>query len=226
MKIKAFKTILSILLAAAVLSGCSGRVKPDEQSGSPENNESAQNDKSQETKKNSGSEETQVKEQKPSTDLSDELYSYQIQIDDDVYTFPMSYQEFEDKGWKFDGDTPDVLAAAEYLSGQIWKKDKLECYTYISNFEKTEQAVSECDIAGIELNGIKLKKSDATFILPKNIQYEVSAKEDVIAAYGSPSRETDSLLTYAEKNYSEVRITLNLKTNLVDGVVIQKLVKN
>ena len=36
-------------------------------------------------------------------EMSDDIYSFQIKIDGQLYQFPMKYEEFEEKGWKFDG---------------------------------------------------------------------------------------------------------------------------
>ena len=38
--------------------------------------------------------ETEAAEEKPAGELSEDLYDFQIQIGEDVMTFPMSYEEF------------------------------------------------------------------------------------------------------------------------------------
>lgn len=85
------KRILLYLLLACFLVGCSNQ--------SMENNTNVNND--------SNSTNIENKEKYPidaeyeiSSELSDDIRSFQVQIYDEVYTFPVSYAEFTASGWE------------------------------------------------------------------------------------------------------------------------------
>lgn len=238
--------IMTVLLFSVSITACAAKGKPsdktaetvettattetEETTAVTETEETAAAAQSAESKDLAATEEAkaEIKETegfpKEQALLSEDLFSYQIQIDDITYKFPMTFSEFTEKGWSFEGDASGVLEGSQYLSSQIWSKGELKCNTYISNNQEKGKPVSDCVVAGIVLSGNELKKASSSYTLPANIQFLTSTKEDVIAAFGEPTRQTTSgtSLTYYEKMYCEVRFGFDADYKLND-IAIQNM---
>lgn len=215
------KIAVAALLAAALMAACSDKGAKDEAGDNKK--ETTPGESGQEKKDTPKEDAGKLTAQTPSSDLNDELFSYQMQIEDQVYSFPMSFSDFQEKGWSFEGDETEKLEGFQYMSGIIWKNGDLSCYTYLANQGEGQTVVTDSMVAGIELNRKNLESAGSYCIMPKNIQVGISAREEIMAAYGEPTRQTDGSLTYEEKNYSEVRFVLDSETGLLDSVTIQKL---
>ena len=55
--------------------------------------------------------------------LSDDIYSFQAEIDGEIYQFPMSFEEFTAKGWTYDGDAAQTMEPEQYTTAETFKKD-------------------------------------------------------------------------------------------------------
>ncbi len=160
-----------------------------------------------------------------SAELSDDIYSFQIQIDDTVYQFPMMYSDFEAMGWEYDGDSSSTLEPYQYTFTETWKKGDIKCYTRFANLAQSVLPYSECMVAGITLEEYYLKDK-MTFIMPGGIQYMVSTKEDIEAAYGEPSylyESDDSDYMTMQYKYDYHR---EVEFNLTDGVLKKVDIEN
>ncbi len=60
--------------------------------------------------------------------LSDDIYSFQAEIDGEIYQFPMSFSEFTAKGWTYDGDAAQTLEPEQYTTAETFKKDSSKLY--------------------------------------------------------------------------------------------------
>ena len=58
--------------------------------------------------------------------LSDDLYSFQLMLDGELYTFPMSYEDFTAMGWEYQGDENEQLSPNQYTVAETFAKDGLE----------------------------------------------------------------------------------------------------
>ena len=140
------------------------------------------------------------------SDLSDDLYDFQISIDGVVYQFPMWYSDFEAYGWEYLGDNTDTLSSNQYTVAERWKKDGFEIYTRFANLSMNTAAFADCEVAGIKMEQYNLKECDWEILLPGGIQYGVSNADDIRAAYGDPSSDYDGeryyMMTYKYDFYS------------------------
>jgi hypothetical protein len=84
--------------------------------------------------------------------LSDDIYSFQIQIDEDVYQFPMTYDEFTAFGWVSKDDATGMLDANYREVSHVFEKGDLQCYGEIVNFDVNARPLNECYVGGISVD--------------------------------------------------------------------------
>lgn len=143
--------------------------------------------------------------------LSDDLYSFQLQIDEDIYQFPMTYQEFISYGWKYKDDDAKMLDSYYRSSTEVFSMGDLKCYAGFINFDINSKPLNECYIYSIKFDTSMLKNSNAAIILPKGIAIG-STMEEALDAYGTPTRDNTSssgesrTMTYVLNTYQEVSL--------------------
>ena len=152
-------------------------------------------------------------------ELSDDIYSYQISIDGKVLQFPMWYSDFEKAGFTYTEDATKTLAPNNYTIGEIWTRDGIEIYTELGNRSINTHPYTKCMVLGIYLGGHSHKEANWEIILPKGIQYGVSTKEDILAAYGTPSTETDDSTYYRMTYESGLMQKISLAVKKESGVL-------
>ena len=147
----------------------------------------------------------------PIESLSDELYSFQIQVNDDVYQFPMTYDEFISYGWEYKDDDAEMLDSNYRTTSQVFNMGNLKCYAGFINFDINSKPLNECYIYSIQFDTSMLKDSDAVITLPKGISIGGSMDE-AVAAYGTPTRDSvtssgeSRYVTYSLSSYQDVEI--------------------
>lgn len=151
----------------------------------------------------------------PSSDLtlSDDIYSFQLEMGGVVYQFPMTYAAFTSHGWVCKEDDTQGVRSNAY-SGVSFEKDGYSLYVDIINFDINELPMNQCYIGGVTADTYKLSdKLPETFdiTLPGGITLNKSNNEEVVAAYGTPSRETklDSgsiYIDYEKESYQVVNL--------------------
>ena len=160
----------------------------------------------------------------PAPEMSDNLFDFQVAINGTVYQFPMWYSDFEASGWTYEGDTTQTLSSDQYTNSDSWKKDDLEVLTTFANLSMNSAPITECMVAGISLDSNFLQGCDCQIILPGNIQYGVSTIDDIKAAYGEPSFESEGKYTcsllYTLDSYQEVELNVSNQTNTLCKIEI------
>lgn len=163
------------------------------------------------------------------SELSDDLYDFQISIDGTVYQFPMWYSDFEALGWEYDGDNTRTLSSNQFTTTEVWEKDGFEVYTRFANLSMNAVPFSESMVAGITLDRYYLEDCDWEILLPGGIQYGVSNADDIKAAYGDPTDDYDSDLyykmTYESDSYSEIELYVYKEDNTLRQIDIENLVE-
>lgn len=160
--------------------------------------------------------------------LSDDIYSFQAEIDGEIYQFPMSFSEFTAKGWTYDGDAAQTLEPEQYTTAETFKKDSSKLYATIFNLGMNTVPFSECQIGGFSVDSYMMKDSALSVKFPGGIEFGVSTLEDVKAAYGEPSRVYDgemyTSLSYEYDMYQNVEIQVDKETNTVSKVDIRNMI--
>ncbi len=130
------------------------------------------------------------------SELSDDLYDFQVSIDGTVYQFPMWYSDFEAMGWTYLGDKSMTLASNEYTFGDEWEKDGLTIDVQMLNLSMNTVDMTKSLVAGISFDKWNMEDFNADVILPGGIQYGVSTTDDIIAAYGEPTSDYEGDMYY------------------------------
>ena len=163
------------------------------------------------------------------SELSDDLYSFQVSVEGTVYQFPMWASDFAALGWTFDGTADGTLASYEYTVAESWVKDDVEVYTTLANMTMNTLAYEDAAVAGIEFSKWNLENCDWEIILPKGIQYGVSTRDDIIAAYGEPSYEYDGdmyyNMSYEYDTYQEIDLYVYKDTGVLQEIEIRNMIE-
>ena len=160
-------------------------------------------------------------------EMSDDLYSFQVKIDGELYQFPMKYEEFVEKGWNLDGISSEEQISPNSYGLVYMKKGRISAGVTFMNFGINTKTVSECYVAGIDLDEYYMQ-DQMSFELPNGIVYGVSTQEDVENAYGPASdiyeSEYYTELTYeAGDFYSRIEIFISPETKKVNRADIRCL---
>lgn len=163
------------------------------------------------------------------SELSDDIYSFQVSVDGTVYQFPMWAKDFKALGWNYDGDGSQTLTANQYTVAETWVKDDIKVYTSFINLTMNEVTFDEAAVGGITFEEYYLEDTDAQIVLPKGIQYGVSTRDDIIAAYGDPTDEYDGSMyynmTYKYDTYSKIDLYVYKETGTLDKIEIRNFVE-
>ncbi|MGI6017499.1 MAG: hypothetical protein ACOX8M_01615 [Marvinbryantia sp.] len=120
--------------------------------------------------------------------LSEDLYSFQLKLNGELYQFPMTYTDFTALGWEYQDDETMEVAPNEYSPSATFQNGDLKLYASVVNLSINTLPVSECLIGGISLDQYQIKDApDTTIEFPGGILYGTATLEDVKAAYGEPS---------------------------------------
>jgi len=237
------KKLLSLLLTSVLalsLIGCAKTADAEPVTKEPatvvEEETIAEETTVEETTEEVAEETTEAVAEKPKRDavaapseLSDDLYDFQVSIDGTVYQFPMWASDFAALGWTYDGDELQTLSSNQYTVAECWDKGEVTVYTQIANLSMNTVPITDGMIAGITLEEYYLDECDWDIILPKGIQYGVSGTDDIIAAYGDPTDDYDSesyyKMTYEKDFYQEINIYVSKETNVIDKIEIENMVE-
>ena len=161
------------------------------------------------------------------TELS-EIYSYQISINGTELQFPMWYSDFGAAGFTYMGDATETLEPLHYTIEDIWTMDGVEVETSLGNRSINTQPYTKCMVSGIDLDSDRLEGVDWEIILPKGIQYGVSTREDILAAYGTPTYDFEDRwyykMTYGSENTQKIYLRVDKESGVLGRIEIQNFV--
>lgn len=180
------------------------------------------------------SEETssEVESSKPETTtavidtLSDDIYSFQVELEGTIYQLPTTVEAFTENGWVTPFTAEDTLKPNQKTLGDPITKDNTRATIILYNGGVDTLAYEKCNVTGINLSQEIGNIVTPTFSLPKGITMG-STYEEVIAAYGEPTNlyegSSFKTLTYQRKLGDEVVLTVDSATNVVTGVKMSNL---
>ena len=175
--------------------------------------------------------ETEAAEEKPAGELSEDLYDFQIQIGEDVMTFPMSYDEFSTYGWELSDHyttLEDTLSPSRYGSVNFSKGDET-LSVYMINLAVNDLTLKECLVAGVDIDNYYWNENSPQIKLAKGIERGKATLDDIKAAYGeaSDTYEGDlyTTLTYRKEYYSEIELTVYNESGVLEGIDLQNFVE-
>lgn len=155
----------------------------------------------------------QVSAAEQQTVLSDDLYSFQLEYQGELYQLPMAYSDFTEQGWVLsEYDDPEMMVGTNSYTSIGFVKGDLSIRADVINFGINEAPVEECLIGGISIDEgySDTDLSSVSIVLPKGIRMGEADLEDIKAAYGEPSDtyEGDNYVkvTYERDLYQEVEL--------------------
>lgn len=164
------------------------------------------------------------------SELSDDIYSFQVSIDGTVYQFPMWFSDFEALGWTYTEDnTEDELSSNQYTFSCTWEKDGFKVSTQFANLSMNSVAIRDSMVASITLDNYDLKDCPWEILLPGGIQYGVSSRDDIVAAYGDPSDEYEGdlyyNLTYKYDSYQDIDLYVYKESGVLEKIELRNIVE-
>ncbi len=171
--------------------------------------------------------ETVVEATDDAADLSDDIYSFQMMLDGEVYTFPMSYDEFVARGWEIKDDVSTEIPPNSYTWCSFQKGDLRATCDILNMFVNT-LTVDKCDVVGFSVDSYAMDKApDTTLVLPAGITYGTSTLDDITAAYGPASDTYEgslyTKLTYQYSTYQNVDLQVDLESGVLNDVDIRNM---
>ena len=161
-------------------------------------------------------------------ELSDDLYSFQLKLDGDLYQFPMSCEDFMALGWKYVENEDTEISPNSYSSFRF-TKGNLEAYVDLFNLGLNTLPATQCSVGGMSIDSYQFGDAPETVIeFPKGISYNVSTLDDIKAAYGEASDTYESdlytKLTYEYDSYQEIAFKVDSETGVLSEFDIENLV--
>ena len=184
---------------------------------------------SSETALTTGTETESTSESSNSTsELSDDIYSFQIKINSDIYSFPMSFDDLISMGWEYIDDDSAELAPNNYSPTERFKLGNLEAYVTMVNLGINTEPISDCTVAGISIDSFQMADvTDVAIELPGGIQYGVSTLDDITAAYGTPSDTYEGDLytkvSYEKDYYQDVELYVDSETGFLNEISLENM---
>ena len=185
----------------------------------------------EETETEAAAQETEATVEKQAGELSEDLYDFQIQIGDDVMTFPMSYEEFSAYGWELSDHyitLEDTLSPSRYEAVSFSKGDDT-LSVYMINLGVNDLTIQECLVGGVDIENYYWSEDGAEVKLAKGIERGKATLDDIKAAYGeaSDTYEGDlyTSLTYRKDYYSEVELTVYKESGVLETIEVQNYVE-
>lgn len=160
--------------------------------------------------------------------LSDDIYSFQLEYDGVLYQLPMAYEEMEARGWTLSKyDDPNLKIGTSSYTSVGFIKGERSISVDVINLGINERPLQECLIGGIDIDeGFSDIDFDAVSIrLPGGISMGKSNADDIKAAYGEPSDVYESdlytKLTYEKDYYQSAELYVYTEDNTLRQVSIR-----
>lgn len=159
------------------------------------------------------------------TELSEDLFDYQISINGTIYQLPMKFSDFETQGWtyknKFNKTVPEELSGEENFFG-FYTLNGIEAEIRVINFSPKTKPLGECALVSLIFDDYPQHPENTEINFAKGITFNKSGYEDIIAAYGTPTEEEqyekNISLTYKNDSDSFIHFTVSKEENVLTYV--------
>lgn len=202
-------------------------IKDSEESHSSENNYT--DDASKETpssegnsgKSSEGAGETETEELAAGSYL-DDLYEFKVSIGKISYRLPISYNAMTARGWIYEGDETVTLKPSQYTSQELIERGDVILSASFFNVGINTQEIKDSLIGQLAFDRLNLIGCETEIRFPGNIIYGKSTREDVIFAYGEPTRieegDGKDQLIYEKGEYERITFTIDKNSNEISDV--------
>lgn len=162
------------------------------------------------------------------TGLSEKWSDFQIQIDDQVYQFPMTYQDFVSYGWTSEDSEFPTLEPSQY-DLLYFTKDDVRCMAYVINLAKNNMAADQCLVGGISIDSFDWDASAGNVVLPGGIVRGEASAAAIEEAYGTPSDVYEGdlykKLTYETDSYCRLEMSVDNETGVLSDIEVRNFVE-
>lgn len=162
------------------------------------------------------------------TGLSEKWSDFQIQIDDQVYQFPMTYQDFVSYGWTSEDSEFPTLEPSQY-DLLYFTKDDVRCMAYVINLAKNNMAADQCLVGGISIDSFDWDVSAGNVVLPGCIVRGEASAAAIEEAYGTPSDVYEGdlykKLTYETDSYCRLEMSVDNETGVLSDIEVRNFVE-
>ncbi|MFR8547687.1 MAG: hypothetical protein ACLVEV_03540 [Lachnospiraceae bacterium] len=160
--------------------------------------------------------------------LSDKWSDFQIQIDDQIYQFPMMYSDFVAYGWTNEDSELPTLEPEQY-DMLYFTKDGAKCMAYVINLSKNNAPADQCIIGGMSIDSFDWDVTANKVVLPGGIVRGQADAAAIEAAYGTPSDVYEGDLykkyTYETDSYSYVDLYVDHETGFLNDIEVRNFVE-
>ncbi|MBE6063510.1 MAG: hypothetical protein E7207_08185 [Clostridium butyricum] len=151
---------------------------------------------------------------KSATELGDDLFNKNIEVDGVVYTLPASIKEFEQNGWKVQDEAGTQVKAKGTNVRVSLRKNNSVIKVSAKNNTPNQTEVENCDVTRIQVrdeNKISLK-------LPKGIGIG-STKEELEAAYSGLEKKKSDSASFNYYDYLKDGLSINVSVKKDTGKI-------
>lgn len=152
---------------------------------------------------------------KSTTELGDDLFSKNVELEGYVYTLPASIKEFQQNGWIVQDEAGKSVKSKDTNVRVSLRKNNSVIKVSAKNNTSNETEVENCDITKIEVreeNKISLK-------LPKGIGIG-SSKEELESAYSGLEKKKSDSSNYDYYSYQKDGLSININVSKQSGKVV------
>jgi hypothetical protein len=160
--------------------------------------------------------------------LSDDIYSFQVQIFGDVYQLPMTYEQFTAFGWTAKDDPADTLDSNRYTLFRF-EKNGYVVTADVVNFDINAIEISACYVTALMLESYGLPDAAAVTV-PGGAVLQKSTVKEVKELYGTPSYENETdrgsvTIKYQKDSYQVCEFVFFPETEGMntDDIVLSKI---
>jgi len=163
-------------------------------------------------------------------ELPDDLYSFTIMLDGEVYELPAPFSEFAANGWEIQESlgvdyNTETLKPNSYTGIVVVKHGEHQIYMDFVNPDVNVNTLPDCYVGGVQLDDFDAKHG-AELVFPGGITLG-DTQDKVIKLYGDPSDTNEntfsSMMTYTLSTYSEVKVSFSKETGGIDQLKMQNL---
>ena len=216
-KSTAIMLMICMVVSTCFLTACSSDKDKDDKSDSSKKENSSVAD----TSKSDSSKEDSSEAEKPAPtnpNISAKWDSNQFSIDGKIFTLPCKLSDLDAAGFKLTSNKDKSIQPKNIVFG-VDLKDTNGHVISGRYYNSTDKAIplSECTLVNLSISSNITANSTFNVVLPGNITLQ-STKDDVIKAYGNPTKITDTegssfiLLEYQKSNADKLEIHFSSKT--------------
>jgi|GEM_PF-2030390 len=172
----------------------------------------------------------------PPLQLGNDLTSFNVEIEGDIYRLPVPISAFLDNGWEITEKSVETIEANDYKTSavSITKNNKTLSDVDLNNYSNEVKPVEQCFVYGITAKKYTFwgESDDIAVILPSDItigtsENEVTEKYKSLLDNGELKTRIDNndyiLYEYIGIYNRTIQIYINKETKLVYNIMIQNL---